>query len=89
MLSEQRFLAHPSGQDALVGKREAPYDPNFPPNLNISPLAVAGPSRNRPNRESGNAISEEDREDSDGDVWGQGEAIGRYGIAGRVWCVAS
>lgn len=61
----------------------AAYDPNFPPNLDISPLALSGASRRSHRADKGAAAAGEE------DEWGQGDAIGRYGIAGRVWYVLS
>lgn len=55
-------------------RHETPYDPNFPPNLDIRPLRLSKATNND------NGLSEQDE-------WGQGEAIGQYGIAGRVWYV--
>lgn len=52
-------------------------DPNFPANLDISPLAIALSQPRAGGSRSNDAP----------DQWGQRDAIQKYGIAGRVWYV--
>ena len=49
-------------------------DPNFPVNLNISPLHLQPTSNSSTSTE---------------DIWKQRDAIKQYGIAGRIWYVIS